>query len=71
MSSKQHPQSAKSFVRILQKYASFHADTIILAGNAGLETKGGSKVKVPFHLRRGDRLKAQTENRNFKWLNST
>ena len=56
---------------IAKKTGASVADTIILAGNVGLEKaikKAGSKVKVPFNPGRGDSTQAQTENRNFKWL---
>ena len=47
------------------------ADTIILAGNVGLE-KAIKKVvqKSKFHLHpgRGDAISRKTENKNFKWL---
>ena len=56
---------------IAKKTGASIADTIILAGNVGLEKaikKGGSKVKVPFNPGRGDSTQEQTEDRNFKWL---
>ena len=56
---------------IAKKAGATTADTIVLAGNVGLEKaikKGGSKVKVPFNPGRGDSTQEQTENRNFKWL---
>ena len=61
----------KVLEKIAKKTGASIADTIILAGNVGLEKaikKGGSKVKVPFNPGRGDSSQAQTENRNFKWL---
>jgi catalase-peroxidase len=56
---------------IAKKIGASIADIIILAGNVGLEKaikKGGSKVKVPFNLGRGDSTQDQTEIKNFKWL---
>ena len=56
---------------IAKKTGASIADTIVLAGNVGLEKaikKGGSKVKVPFNPGRGDSNQEQTEFRNFKWL---
>ena len=56
---------------IAKKTGASIADTIVLAGNVGLEKaikKGGSKVKVPFNPGRGDSTQEQTEFRNFKWL---
>ena len=61
----------KVLENIAKKTGASIADTIILAGNVGLEKaikKGGYKVKVPFYPGRGDSTQAQTENRNFKWL---
>jgi len=61
----------KVLENIAKKTGASIADTIILAGNVGLEKaiqKGGSKVKVPFNPGRGDATQEQTENRNFKWL---
>ena len=61
----------KETIKIAKKTGISIADTIILAGNVGLEKaikKGGSKVKVPFYPGRGDATQTQTENRNFKWL---
>ena len=61
----------KILENIAKKTGSTIADTIILAGNVGLEKaikKGGSKVKVPFNPGRGDSTQEQTEIKNFKWL---
>ena len=46
-------------------------NTIVLAGNVGLEKaikKGGFKAKVPFNPGRGDASQDQTEIKSFKWL---
>ena len=56
---------------IAKKTGATVADTIILAGNVGLERaikKAGSKVKVPFNPGRGDSSQEKTEIKNFKWL---
>jgi len=56
---------------IAKKTGATIADTIILAGNVGLEKaikKAGSKVKVPFNPGRGDSSQEQTELKSFKWL---
>merc|ERR1711991_43936 len=56
---------------IAKKIGATIADTIVLAGNVGLEKaikKGGSKVKVPFSPGRGDATQAETEIKSFKWL---
>jgi len=56
---------------IAKKTGATIADTIILAGNVGLEKaikKAGSKVKVPFSPGRGDSSQEQTEEKSFKWL---
>ena len=56
---------------IAKKTGATIADTIILAGNVGLEKaikKAGSKVKVPFSSGRGDSSQEQTELKSFKWL---
>jgi catalase-peroxidase len=56
---------------IAKKTGATIADTIILAGNVGLEKaikKAGSKVKVPFSPGRGDSSQDQTEMKSFKWL---
>ena len=69
------PKKLSKVIKILENIAmktgSTIADTIILAGNVGLEKaikKGGSKVKVPFNPGRGDSTQEQTEIKNFKWL---
>jgi catalase-peroxidase len=62
-------KALKVLESIAKKTGASIADTIILAGNVGLEKaikKGGSKVKVPFNPGRGDSTQDQTENRNFK-----
>jgi len=56
---------------IAKKTGATVADTIILAGNVGLEKaikKAGSKVKVSFSPGRGDSSQKQTEIKSFKWL---
>ena len=56
---------------ISKKTGASVADTIILAGNVGLEKaikKAGSKVKVPFNPGRGDASQEQTEIKSFKGL---
>ena len=56
---------------IAKKTGATIADTIVLAGNVGLEKaikRGGSKVKVPFSPGRGDATQAETEIKSFKWL---
>ena len=56
---------------IAKKTGASIADTIVLAGNVGLEKaikKAGSKVKVPFNPGRGDSSQDQTEIKSFKWL---
>ena len=71
MNLKNFQKSVKVLENIAKKTGASIADTIILAGNVGLEKaikKGGSKVKVPFNPGRGDKTQEQTENRNFKWL---
>ena len=61
----------KALESIAKKTGATIADTIILAGNVGLERaikKAGSKVKVPFNPGRGDSSQEKTEIKNFKWL---
>jgi catalase-peroxidase len=61
----------KVIENIAKKSGATIADTIILAGNVGLEKaikKAGSKVKVPFSPGRGDSSQDQTELKSFKWL---
>ena len=61
----------KVLENIAKKTGATVADTIILAGNVGLEKaikKAGSKVKVPFSPGRGDSSQEQTEVKSFKWL---
>ena len=56
---------------IAKKTGASVADTIILAGNVGLEKaikKAGSKVKVPFTAGRGDAAQDQTDQDSFKVL---
>ena len=56
---------------IAKKTGATIADTIVLAGNVGLEKaikKAGSKAKVPFNPGRGDASQDQTETKSFKWL---
>ena len=56
---------------IAQKAKASIADTIILAGNVGLEKaikKAGFKIKVPFNPGRGDSSQDETEIKSFKWL---
>ena len=56
---------------IAKKTGATIADTIVLAGNVGLEKaikKAGSKAKVPFSPGRGDASQDQTEIKSFKWL---
>ena len=56
---------------IAKKTGATIADTIVLAGNVGLEKaikKGGFKAKVPFKPGRGDASQDQTEIKSFKWL---
>jgi len=56
---------------IAKKTGATVADTIILAGNVGLEKaikKAGSKVKVPFTAGRGDAAQDQTDQDSFKVL---
>ena len=56
---------------IAKKTGATIADTIVLAGNVGLEKaikKAGFKVKVPFNSGRGDASQDQTEIKSFKWL---
>jgi catalase-peroxidase len=56
---------------IAKKTGATIADTIVLAGNVGLEKaikKAGSKAKVPFNPGRGDASQDQTEIKSFKWL---
>ena len=64
-------KTLKVLEKIAKKIGSSIADTIVLAGNVGLEKaikKGGSKVKVPFISGRGDSTQAETEIKSFKWL---
>ena len=61
----------KILENIAEKTGASIADTIIIAGNVGLEKalkKGGSKIKVPFIPGRGDSSQKQTEIKSFKWL---
>jgi catalase-peroxidase len=56
---------------IAKKTGASVADTVILAGNVGLEKaikKAGSKVKVPFTAGRGDAAQDQTDQDSFKVL---
>ena len=69
------PKKLSKVLKILENIANKTgatiADTIILAGNVGLEKaikKAGSKVKVPFSPGRGDSSQEQTELKSFKWL---
>jgi len=69
------PKRLSKVLRVLESIAkktgATVADTIILAGNVGLEKaikKAGSKVKVPFSPGRGDSSQEQTEVKSFKWL---
>ena len=69
------PQKLSKVLKVLQNIAKKTgagiADTIILAGNVGLEKaikKAGSKIKVPFNPGRGDASQEQTELKSFKWL---
>ena len=64
-------KTLKILENIANKTGATIADTIILAGNVGLEKaikKAGSKVKVPFSPGRGDSSQEQTELKSFKWL---
>ena len=64
-------KTIKVLENIAKKAGATIADTIILAGNVGLEKaikRGGSKVKVPFYPGRGDSNQAETEIKSFKWL---
>jgi len=69
------PKKLSKVLKVLENIANKSgatvADTIILAGNVGLEKaikKAGSKVKVPFSPGRGDSSQEQTELKSFKWL---
>ena len=69
------PQRLSKTLKVLEgianKTGATIADTIVLAGNVGLEKaikKAGSKVKVPFRPGRGDATQEQTELKSFKWL---
>ena len=69
------PKKLSKILKVLEgiakKTGATVADTIILAGNVGLERaikKAGSKVKVPFYPGRGDSSQEKTEIKNFKWL---
>tara|TARA_B100000674_G_scaffold71433_1_gene49328 strand:- start:78 stop:902 length:825 start_codon:yes stop_codon:yes gene_type:complete len=69
------PKKLSKVLKILEgiavKAGASIADTIILAGNVGLEKaikKAGFKIKVPFNPGRGDSSQGQTEIKNFKWL---
>ena len=69
------PEKLSKVLKVLESIAkktgATIADTIILAGNVGLEKaikKAGSKVKVPFTPGRGDATQEQTEIKSFKWL---
>tara|TARA_Y100000590_G_scaffold269493_1_gene302617 strand:- start:59 stop:982 length:924 start_codon:yes stop_codon:yes gene_type:complete len=69
------PKKLSKILKVLENIAdktgATIADTIILAGNVGLEKaikKAGSKVKVPFSPGRGDSSQEQTELKSFKWL---
>jgi catalase-peroxidase len=61
----------KVLENIAKKTGASIADTIILAGNVGLEKaikKAGSKVKISFSPGRGDSSQEQTEIKSFNWL---
>ena len=69
------PQKLSKTLKVIEKIAkkvgATVADTIVLAGNVGLEKaikKAGSKIKVPFNSGRGDSTQAETEIKSFKWL---
>ena len=66
------PKKLSKILKVLESIAkktgATVADTIILAGNVGLERaikKAGSKVKVPFNPGRGDSTQEKTEIKNF------
>jgi catalase-peroxidase len=61
----------KTLEGIAKKSGASVADTIILAGNVGIEKaikKAGFKAKVPFTSGRGDSAQAQTDTESFKVL---
>ena len=61
----------KTLEGIAKKSGASVADTIILAGNVGIEKaikKAGFKAKVPFTSGRGDSVQAQTDTESFKVL---
>jgi catalase-peroxidase len=69
------PQRLEKTLKVLEgiakKTGATIADTIVLAGNVGLEKaikKAGSKVKVPFRGGRGDAIEKETHTDSLKVL---
>ncbi len=69
------PDRLARVLTVLEPLASKHgasiADTIVLAGNVGVERAakaGGLSVDVPFAAGRGDATDAMTDADSFKWL---
>ena len=69
------PERLEKVLAVLEPLAEKHgasvADTIVLAGNVGIEhaaKAAGSTVSVPFTPGRGDATDAMTDADSFKWL---
>ena len=69
------PERLERVLSVLEPIAKEHgaslADTIVLAGNVGVEAcakAGGYDIDVPFAPGRGDSTAEQTDSDSFKWL---
>ena len=72
------PKKLSKVLKVLEgiskKTGATMADTIVLAGNVGLEKaikKAGSKVKVPFSPGRGDASQDQTEIKKLQMVRTS